>query len=78
MYSEKVMDHFNHPRNVGEIENPSGDLELRLPGKHGAERALSGPVRAHYGVNLTLAYQQVYTLEYLLFADSRMQVFYLQ
>lgn len=24
MYSEKVMDHFTHPRNVGEIENPSG------------------------------------------------------
>lgn len=24
MYSEKVMEHFNHPRNVGEIENPSG------------------------------------------------------
>ncbi|MDR1016534.1 MAG: Fe-S cluster assembly scaffold protein NifU [Coriobacteriales bacterium] len=23
-YSEKVMDHFQHPRNVGEIENPSG------------------------------------------------------
>jgi len=23
-YSEKVMDHFNHPRNVGEIANPSG------------------------------------------------------
>ena len=23
-YSEKVMDHFNHPRNVGEMENPSG------------------------------------------------------
>ena len=24
MYSEKVMDHFQHPRNMGEIENPSG------------------------------------------------------
>lgn len=24
MYSEKVMEHFEHPRNVGEIEDPSG------------------------------------------------------
>ena len=23
-YSEKVMDHFQHPRNVGVVENPSG------------------------------------------------------
>ena len=24
MYSEKVLEHFQNPRNVGEIENPSG------------------------------------------------------
>lgn len=24
MYSEKVMEHFQNPRNVGEMENPSG------------------------------------------------------
>ncbi len=24
IYSDKVMDHFNHPRNVGEIENADG------------------------------------------------------
>ncbi|KQC14095.1 MAG: Fe-S cluster assembly scaffold protein NifU [Methanosaeta sp. SDB] len=24
LYSDKVMDHFHHPRNVGKIENPDG------------------------------------------------------
>lgn len=28
MYTEKVMDHFMNPRNVGEIENPSGVGEV--------------------------------------------------
>lgn len=28
MYTEKVMDHFSNPRNVGEIANPSGVGEV--------------------------------------------------
>jgi len=28
LYSEKVMDHFAHPRNVGEIENPDAVGEV--------------------------------------------------
>jgi NifU-like protein len=27
-YTDKVMDHFNHPRNVGEVENPDGVGEV--------------------------------------------------
>lgn len=31
MYSEKVMDHFRSPRNVGEIESPDGVGEVGNP-----------------------------------------------
>ncbi|MBZ9570215.1 Fe-S cluster assembly scaffold protein NifU [Methanobrevibacter sp. TMH8] len=31
MYSEKVMEHFTNPRNVGEIENPDGEGTVGNP-----------------------------------------------
>lgn len=31
MYNDKVLDHFFHPRNVGEIENPDGVGQVGNP-----------------------------------------------
>ncbi len=31
MYNDKVMDHFFHPRNVGDIENPDGVGQVGNP-----------------------------------------------
>lgn len=31
MYNDKVMDHFFHPRNVGEVENPDGAGQVGNP-----------------------------------------------
>ena len=30
-YTDKVMDHFAHPRNTGVIENPSGEATVGNP-----------------------------------------------
>lgn len=38
MYTEKVMDHFMHPRNVGEIDNASGR-------RHGRQREVGDIMR---------------------------------
>jgi len=31
MYSEKLLDHFEHPRNVGEIANPDASVKVENP-----------------------------------------------
>ena len=31
MYSSQVLDHFEHPRNAGEVENPDGVAQIENP-----------------------------------------------
>lgn len=31
MYSARILDHFHHPRNVGEISNPTASVEVTNP-----------------------------------------------
>jgi nitrogen fixation protein NifU and related proteins len=31
MYSEKILDHFRHPRNVGELANATASIEMTNP-----------------------------------------------
>ncbi len=31
MYSSQVLDHFEHPRNAGELENPDGVAQIENP-----------------------------------------------
>ena len=31
MYSAQVLDHFEHPRNVGEMENPTSSAQMENP-----------------------------------------------
>ena len=31
MYSDKVLDHYHHPRNVGEIDNATAAVEMTNP-----------------------------------------------
>lgn len=31
MYSEQVLDHFQHPRNTGEVSSPDAEVQLENP-----------------------------------------------
>jgi nitrogen fixation NifU-like protein len=31
MYSQQVLDHFEHPRNVGEVANPDASVQIENP-----------------------------------------------
>ena len=57
-YSEKMMDHFRNPRNVGKIENPDGEATV---GSLACGDALKEAHRFIYrdGLNRTQALERV-------------------
>lgn len=69
-YSDKVMDHFRHPRNIGEVENPDGTGQvgslacgdaLRLTFKLGPDKRIAEARFKTFGCASAIASSSVLT-----------------